>query len=184
MMLLLSLHEVTNRWWFFLFSRRLDQYWPCGALSQPKSVSLQRQGPLEIVWLTCSKQAAQGHVLTDFFLFLWMQTPQLLWATSATVWLLLQKKNTFCLSEVFLCFSLCPLPLALPLGSTEKGLAQLSLFLPIKYLYKLIKLPTPRPSLFQVKQYQHPQPVLIPEVVQSLCDREPFYVLSLSWKST
>uniref|UniRef100_A0A8B9QH24 Glycoprotein endo-alpha-1,2-mannosidase n=2 Tax=Apteryx owenii TaxID=8824 RepID=A0A8B9QH24_APTOW len=40
----------------------------------------------------------------------------------------------------FLCFSLCPLPLILSLGTTEKSLAPSSLDPPIRYLYLLIRI--------------------------------------------
>ena len=40
-----------------------------------------------------------------------------------------------------LCFSLCPLPLILSLGTVEKSLALFSLYPPFRYLYTLIRSP-------------------------------------------
>jgi len=40
-----------------------------------------------------------------------------------------------------LCFSLCPLPLVMSVGITEKSLALFSSFPPIMYLYTLIRSP-------------------------------------------
>lgn len=132
---------------------------------------------VELLKVGSSRAGCWGPCCCWFLLFLSMQTLQPLWTTCASVWLLLEQKLLM-FKWSFLCFSLWLLPLVLPLGSTEKSLAQ-SLFLPIKYLYTLIRLPSPRSSLLQVKQYQHPQPVLISGVLQSPHDREP-----LSWKNS
>jgi len=59
----------------------------------------------------------------------------------------------------FLCFSLCPLPLVLSLGTTEKSLAPSSRHPPSRYLSAFLR------SLLQAKQAQLPQPFLIGEIL-------------------
>lgn len=66
-----------------------------------------------------------------------------------------------------LCFSLCPLPLILSLGITEKSLA-LSFFHPLQVFTHTNKIPL-EPSLLQAKQSQLSQIFLTKEMLQSLC---------------
>ena len=63
-------------------------------------------------------------------------------------------------------FSLCPLPLVLSLGTTEKSLAPSSLHPPFRYSYTLTR--SPEPSLLQAEQPQLFQPFLTGEMLQSL----------------
>lgn len=58
----------------------------------------------------------------------------------------------------FLCSSLCPLPLVLSLGTTEKSLALSSLHPPFRYLSKVIR--SPEPPLHHAEQSQLPWPFL------------------------
>lgn len=75
-----------------------------------------------------------------------METPQPLWATDSSVQSPLQmiyRKKTlifFLTFKYFLHFSLCPLPLVLPLNTTEQNLALFSFLSPIRYLYILTTL--------------------------------------------
>ena len=65
-----------------------------------------------------------------------------------------------------LCFSLCPLPLVLPLGTTEKSLVPSFVHPPFSCLCTSMR--SPQPSLLQVKQSRLSQPFLIGEMLQSL----------------
>ena len=66
------------------------------------------------------------------------------------------------------CFSWCPLPLVLALGTTKRSLAPTPLHPPLRYLYTLIR-SAPEPSLLQAQQSQLSQPFLICQMLQPLC---------------
>ena len=71
-----------------------------------------------------------------------METSRPLWATCASAWSPSQWKSvSWCSDRSLLCFSLCALPLVLPLGTTEKSLALSSLHPPYRWLYTLIRSP-------------------------------------------
>jgi len=67
----------------------------------------------------------------------------------------------------FLCFSLCPLPLFLSLGTTEKCLGLSSLHPPCRYLCTLMRSP-PDPSFLQAEQSQVSQSFVTGEMLQFL----------------
>jgi len=91
-----------------------------------------------------------------------MKTPQSLWATRYQCLVTLSiKKHFLVFRQTLLCFSLCPLPLALSLHTTEKSLAPPSLHPSFRYL-------SLQASLLQDEQSQLSQPFLIGEVLQSL----------------
>ena len=52
-----------------------------------------------------------------------------------------RKKEKVSLKQNFLCFSLCPLPLVLSLGTTGKWLAPFSLHPPFRYVYTQLRSP-------------------------------------------
>jgi len=79
----------------------------------------------------------------------------------------------------FLCFSLCPLPLVLSLGTTEKSLAPSFWHPPLRYLWA--SLVPSLPSLLQAKQAQLPQPFLIGEMLQSPHHAHSPVASHLSW---
>ena len=76
------------------------------------------------------------------------------------------KKFLLVFRRNFLCFSLCPLPLALSLGTTEKSLAPSSWHPPFRYSEAFIRSPS-QPSLLQAEQAQLLQPFLTGEMLQS-----------------
>jgi len=73
------------------------------------------------------------------------------------------KKFFLMFSWNFLCVNLCPLPLVLLLGTTEKSLASSSLHPPLRYLEAFLR---SLHSLLQAEQAQLPQPLLIGEMLQ------------------
>lgn len=68
-----------------------------------------------------------------FWVFSQMETPQPFWTTCSSVW----QWNVFTWN--FMCFNLCPLPLVLSVGITEKSPAPPSSFPPIRYLDTLVR---------------------------------------------
>ena len=80
----------------------------------------------------------------------------------------------------FLCFSLCPLPLVLSLGSTEKSLAPSS-WLTLQIFISIYKVPS-QPSLLQAEQAQLPQPFLVGEILLSPHHlRCFFFLIAFCW---
>ena len=73
-----------------------------------------------------------------------------------------------------LCYSLCPLPLVLSLGTTERGLAPSSLHPPFRYLYTLIR----SPWAFLRLNSLSTQPFIRGEMLQSLHHLNGSLVLS------
>ena len=85
------------------------------------------------------------------------------------------KKFFLMFRQNFLCFSLCPLPLVLLLGTTEK-FDPILLTPTLKIIIGIYKVPS-QPSLLQAEQAQLPQPFLIGErntsVPQFECSLKP-----------
>uniref|UniRef100_A0A8C4P7D6 Vacuolar protein sorting-associated protein 13B-like n=1 Tax=Dromaius novaehollandiae TaxID=8790 RepID=A0A8C4P7D6_DRONO len=97
-----------------------------------------------------------------------LQTLQPLKTTCASGSTTLTVKKGFpVFRQSFLCFSLCPLPLVLSLGTIEKSLAS-SFDTPPADIYTHGSGLSPEPSLLQAEQSQLSQPLLIGEMRQSL----------------
>ena len=106
------------------------------------------KGPLQVIWSNSSAQArpptadCSGPCPDSFWISPSVEIPQLRRAAYLPV--LGHPHNEKCflmLRGNLLCFSLCPLPLVLLPGSTEKSLALSPLHPPQRYLYMLISYP-------------------------------------------
>ena len=114
---------------------------------------LLKQGHLE--------PAGQDHVQTAFEYLQGGRLHNLLWLL-VPVFRYPCSKELFPIFRVnFLCFNLCPLPLVLSLGTTEKSLAPSSLHLPFSW-------DLPKPCLLQAEQPHLSQPFLMWEMIWSL----------------
>jgi len=140
---------------------------------------LRLEGTSGVIWSTPPlkqghlEQAVQDHVQAVFeYLQGWrlhhlpgQPVPVLGHSHSEKVFPDVQREPPVFLRGNLLCFSLCPLPLVLSLGTTEKYLSLSSLHSPFRYLCTLIRSSL---RLLQAEQSQLPQPFIMGEMLQSL----------------
>ena len=99
------------------------------------------QEPLEVILSNSGppRDSCLGPCPDSFSISPRTKSPQTLWATCASAW-----SPSQCFLMIWwklLCFSLCPLPLILSLGTTERSLAPSSLCPPFSHLYTLTRSP-------------------------------------------
>ena len=131
------------------------------------------KGPLEVIWSNTPAQAGPprsaclGPSPGHFWISPRMQTQLPLWATCACAHSPSQCFPMF--RGNLLCFSLCPLPLVLLLGATEKSLVPSSLHPLFRYLHTLIRCPLSLflswlNSLSQLSHHRRDFPVRYPSL--------------------